>query len=372
MRAGAWGLCVAASLLAWGGLTAAPNDVSVVLELGQDYYYEGDPVLIRLSVRNAGPEVVNNPVVIPLLQGLRVRHVGASQLQPALSGDVQEPNRPAKLGPESFYGSVIDISGMYPQTLKAGHYEMLWEGNGFRSQLLTVRVVPAFDPAADYVADLVTHVGTIRLDLFDDQSPIAVKAFVDLAQSGYYDGLEIHEVRQDQLIAGGEAPAGRTPFVFPAEQSSLPLVAGTVVLRPTEAAPPTNGPGFIILLAPQPALAEQVTVLGQIVQGLETAASLSRVANSGPEGLPAFRPLDTVRIEKVLISKQERPIGALRQGPAAAPGHAKNLLTFSGDHRISRLVESVETGDAEEGGGKGGSPGKTTQKNLDEQSNGRI
>jgi cyclophilin family peptidyl-prolyl cis-trans isomerase len=299
-----------------GGVSpsAAPDDVSVVLELSQDYYYEGDPILIRLSVRNSGPATVNNPVTLRLLQGLKVRKAGSTQLRPAKSGEINEPNRPDRLQPESCYGSLIDISGMYPQTLEPGHYELLWEGNGLQSRLLSVRVVPAYDPEADYFGEIVTSLGTVRMDLLEKDSPIAVKAFVDLAQSGYYDGLIINEVRQDQLIAGGNPAPGRTGLIFPAEQSSLPLVEGTVVLKPTDAAPPSNGPGFMILLAAQPAWVGQVTVLGRVVQGMETVTGLSRVPNTGGESVPPFQPVTPIRIKNILISKKKPAVSAILPG----------------------------------------------------------
>lgn len=44
---------------------------------------------------------------------------------------------------------------------------------------------------------------TIRLDLYPELAPISVKNFVDLAQSGYYDGLIFHRVIQGFMIQGG-------------------------------------------------------------------------------------------------------------------------------------------------------------------------
>lgn len=314
-----------------GGVSpsAAPDDVSVVLELSQDYYYEGDPILIRISVRNSGPATIKNPVTLRLLQGLKVRPTGSTQLRPAQSGDINEPNRPERLAPESFYGSVIDISGMYPQTLKSGQYELIWEGNGFQSRPLSARVIPAFDADADYFGEIVTSLGTVRMDLLEKDSPIAVKAFVDLAQSGYYNGLVINEVRQDQLIAGGNPAPGQSGLVFPAEQSSLPLLEGTVVLKPTDAAPPSNGPGFMILLAAQPAWVGQVTVLGRVVQGMETVTGLSRVPNTGGEGVPPFQPLTPIRIKNVLISKQNPVVGSIVPGETESRDGSQESVDLS-------------------------------------------
>ncbi|MCI8435211.1 MAG: peptidylprolyl isomerase [Clostridia bacterium] len=44
---------------------------------------------------------------------------------------------------------------------------------------------------------------TIRLDLYPELAPISVKNFVELAQSGYYEGLIFHRVIPAFMIQGG-------------------------------------------------------------------------------------------------------------------------------------------------------------------------
>jgi peptidyl-prolyl cis-trans isomerase B (cyclophilin B) len=48
-----------------------------------------------------------------------------------------------------------------------------------------------------------TSKGTIHLDLFDADAPNTVKNFVDLSNSGYYDGLAFHRVIPNFMIQGG-------------------------------------------------------------------------------------------------------------------------------------------------------------------------
>ena len=45
--------------------------------------------------------------------------------------------------------------------------------------------------------------GTVKAKLFPDIAPIGVQNFIQLAESGYYNGLKIHRVLKDQLIQGG-------------------------------------------------------------------------------------------------------------------------------------------------------------------------
>jgi len=178
------------------------------------------------------------------------------------------------------------------------------------SNLLVVTILPRFDPAKDYRGRIETDHGTIVLDLYGKQAPVAVKSFIDLANAGYYDGLSFSEIRSDNFIIGGDprfASPPRPPFEFPAEPSTVPLVAGTVVLRPARAAPPANGSTFMITLRPQPTWSGQVTVLGQVIDGLGIVQKISRFPSSMRNSQPNFKPLSDVLIKKVTI--EEKPSG---------------------------------------------------------------
>ncbi|HTU28288.1 MAG TPA: peptidylprolyl isomerase, partial [Solirubrobacteraceae bacterium] len=48
-----------------------------------------------------------------------------------------------------------------------------------------------------------TTLGTIELELFDDDAPKTVENFRTLAGDGFYDGLIFHRVIPDFMIQGG-------------------------------------------------------------------------------------------------------------------------------------------------------------------------
>lgn len=298
-------------LVAGPAAAQTSNPVSVHLELSQEFFYEGEPMPVRISVRNDGPDERPNPVSTPLFKGFQVRAEEAGSVEATGKLQTREPTRPEQLAPRSFYGAVLDISELFPGLREPGIYRIHWSGNGLLSEQLTVRVIPKYDPSARYAALIQTSMGSMKLRFFPDQSPIAVKAFIDMANAGFYDGLLIHEIRPDAFIAGGSPQASgvaRKPFLYPAEASTLPLVAGTVVLRPVSPSPPANGPEFMILLRPQPTLTGQATVLGQVVTGLEVAQEISKAASSGQIAPPFFKPVKDITIEKIKII--EDPTGA--------------------------------------------------------------
>ncbi|MFC5631802.1 MULTISPECIES: Cof-type HAD-IIB family hydrolase [Streptococcus] len=57
------------------------------------------------------------------------------------------------------------------------------------------------------VATIKTNHGNMVIKLFPDQAPLTVKNFVDLATSGYYDGIIFHRIIKDFMIQGGD-PTG--------------------------------------------------------------------------------------------------------------------------------------------------------------------
>lgn len=293
------------------GPPAPPGGVKAVLEMGQQFLYAGDPVFVRASVGNEGAAEVKNPVKAGILESFEVRDEGGKALARAEKTSASEPDRPAKLAPNGFYGTIVDLTELFPGLDKPGRYEVRWEANGVRAASLGLRVIPRYDPAKEYRARVETEEGSFVVEFMKNSAPVAVKAFIDMAQSGLYDGLRIHEIRPDLMIAGGDPNGDGTgvgPFRYPAELSQVPVVAGTVFLKPVSGAPPANGSQFVVMLRPEPSLTGQVTVIGQVVEGFEVLQRISRLPSTQQSSRPFFRPLNDIRTTKVVIfEKQEEP-----------------------------------------------------------------
>lgn len=302
---------VAASLLVAvaASETAPPGGVKAVLELRDPFYYAGDPLPIRLTIGNEADRAVPNPVKTPLFEAFEVKLAGGGPLKPQGKAASAEPERPSKLAPGSHYGAVVDLTQIFPDLKKPGRYEIRWAADGLISNTILLTMLPRFDPTKSYRARFETDEGSFTVDFFQDTAPIATKAFVDLANAGFYDGLLFHEVRPDWFVASGDPNgdgSGAAPFRYPAELTpAVPVVAGTVVLRPVSAAPPANGSQFMIFLRPQPEMKGQLTVLGQVVEGLETVQKISRLPSTQQVERPFFKPLKDVRIRKVTIVEKE-------------------------------------------------------------------
>lgn len=117
-------------------------------------------------------------------------------------------------------------------------------------------------------ATFVTARGPIKLKLFADQTPITVANFVNLAQRGYYNGLNFHRVIANFMIQGG-CPQGSgtggpgyrfNDEIVPALRHNKPGI-----LSMANAGPGTNGSQFFITHVATPHLDGKHTVFGEVV-----------------------------------------------------------------------------------------------------------
>lgn len=64
---------------------------------------------------------------------------------------------------------------------------------------------PAAEPYGIHHAEIeIADYGTVKLELDGDSAPITVENFVELAKSGFYDGLTFHRIIDGFMIQGGD------------------------------------------------------------------------------------------------------------------------------------------------------------------------
>jgi peptidyl-prolyl cis-trans isomerase B (cyclophilin B) len=127
-----------------------------------------------------------------------------------------------------------------------------------------------------------TNKGSIHLDLFADQTPVTCASFVNLAQRGYYDGLNFHRVINDFMIQGGcpdGTGAGGPGYRFKDECTGELRHDKAGILSMANAGPGTNGSQFFITHGPTPHLNGKHTVFGAVV-----SAEDQKVVNSIVKG----------------------------------------------------------------------------------------
>ena len=141
------------------------------------------------------------------------------------------------------------------------------------------------DTSKKYTAYMETEKGTMVLELFAKDVPMAVNNFVFLARQGYYNGVTFHRVIPGFMAQGGDPTGtgmGGPGYTFGYEITGHKHVTGTLSMAHS-ALPDSNGSQFFICYAPQPSLDGGYSVFGQLVEGMDVLESLTpRDPNQNP------------------------------------------------------------------------------------------
>jgi peptidyl-prolyl cis-trans isomerase B (cyclophilin B) len=135
------------------------------------------------------------------------------------------------------------------------------------------------DPQKEYLVEIDTEKGPIKLELYPSHAPKTVNNFVFLARQGFYDEVTFHRVIDDFVIQGGDPTGtgrGGPGYQFEDETAGNPLKHETGVISMANAGPNTNGSQFFITLSPQPHLNGRHTVFGKVVQGQDVVESIQQ------------------------------------------------------------------------------------------------
>jgi cyclophilin family peptidyl-prolyl cis-trans isomerase len=145
------------------------------------------------------------------------------------------------------------------------------------------------DPAKRYTATIKTSKGDIQVELYADQAPQAVNAFVFLARDGYYNGtpfMNLFPGTQFSAQAGDPTRTGlgSPGFSVKKEQTDRPFEKGAVGMGGSSSE--SNGGQFFISLSSQPSLTGKYTIFGRITSGLDVLDRLSLlpIVNGRPNG----------------------------------------------------------------------------------------
>ena len=123
-------------------------------------------------------------------------------------------------------------------------------------------------------ATITTNRGVIRLNLFPDHAPVTVANFVNLAERGFYNGLNWHRVIDDFMIQGGcpqGTGTGGPGYKFEDECTPELRHDGPGVLSMANAGPGTNGSQFFITHIETGWLDGKHTVFGKVVSDEDQA-----------------------------------------------------------------------------------------------------
>jgi len=124
-------------------------------------------------------------------------------------------------------------------------------------------------------AKIVTEKGEIEFMLMFDVAPLNVLNFIELAESGFYNGLNFHRVVSNFVVQGGCPDGtgwGGPDYSVRCEYSTEKYVRGTVGMATS--GKDTGGSQFFITHSPQRRLDGNYTIIGQVVYGMDVVDQL--------------------------------------------------------------------------------------------------
>ena len=283
-----------------------PATLKAILEVDREAYYSGDPIPVRISIWNNGAATVDAPggaveAGFLLFDGDGKKIEAAPNA--AAGQDAKGSAEARKLGPGLFFGYSGDITAMFPRLKQPGSYRLQWSSGALVANIVLLKVVPRYDPNKDYTATIDTELGSFTIDLYRKDAPLAVKTFVELSLTKFYDGTVFHFVEPDRIVSAGDPTGtglGGPGFSIPPETTKTEMVAGTVFMVP-KGQPLANGSVFHILLAPRKDFEGKVTAFGQVTEGMDVVGKISRAAASPKGSAIPHRPLKDVHIKSITV-----------------------------------------------------------------------
>ena len=117
-------------------------------------------------------------------------------------------------------------------------------------------------------AHIITNKGTIKLNLFYNETPVTVSNFVNLSNRGYYNNISFHRVIENFMVQGGcplGTGTGGPGYEFDDEFHPDLKHDEPGVLSMANAGPGTNGSQFFITHVETSWLDNKHTVFGKIM-----------------------------------------------------------------------------------------------------------
>lgn len=169
---------------------------------------------------------------------------------------------------------------------------------------------------ANPTATFETSLGSFTAEIYLDKMPITSQNFIDLAKSGFYDGLHFHRVISDFMIQFG-CPHSRDPNSGQAgtggppggciqdehpDDAKISNEPGTLSMANT-GRPNSGGSQFFINTVHNPYLdwfsggASKHPVFGKINEGMDVVANIEKAPTN------ADRPVEPIQVVKITINE---------------------------------------------------------------------
>jgi cyclophilin family peptidyl-prolyl cis-trans isomerase len=207
-------------------------------------------------------------------------------------------DQPALDGQYTVFARVADGIGV-AQKISTVPADMTIPTERVEIRKVTIRARPAPEPEP-FVAEtpeelgkhravIETSMGNMTVELFATLAPNHVRNFLRLAQVGVFDGTAFHRVVRGFVIQGGYLASRREPldekqqrYVRTLAPEFNPTLHDKGILSMARGADPASADtSFFIVTARTPALDNQYTAFGRVIEGLNVLEAIEAVPVNG-------------------------------------------------------------------------------------------
>ena len=155
---------------------------------------------------------------------------------------------------------------------------------------------------ANPTAILDTSEGTIKAEIFLAEMPITAGNFINLAKSGFYDGLHFHRVINNFMAQGGcplGIGSGDPGYSYGGEFDPQVTHNRPYLLSMANRGKNTDGSQFFITFKPTPHLNGLHTIFGEVSEGKKVVDKLNAL------GTGSGQPKETILIKEAWIEERK-------------------------------------------------------------------
>ena len=203
------------------------------------------------------------------------------------------------IAPYSSVGVTIDLRARFAVLRGAGRYRVTWRpyAGAFGEESVVIHVGQLKR------VEIMTDDGLMIVRLLYADAPLHVANFLELVDTGFYNGKVFHRVAQGYLIQGG-CPRGDGTGIrpdgkrIPAEFNGHPMQKGTLAMALLEDDPDSGSCQFFICNTRHKDWDGRYTIFGELV-GEDSFATLDRLMNTPADD--TGRPLHPLYMRTVRI-----------------------------------------------------------------------